>query len=336
MARTLNAALAATIVAGLGFVPASAQDANGHVDVEIREWEVPYPNSRPRDPYVGPDGRVWFVGQRTHYVASLDPETGEFQRFPLADGVGPHNLIVADDGTIYYAGNRAMHIGVMDPETGEVERIAMPDSAARDPHTLVFSGDDHIWFTLQGANKVGRLTRSTGEVELLDVPTAAARPYGIIVDPEGRPWIAELGTNKLGTVDPETMTYEEIEVPREGARLRRLGRTSDGAIWYGDYAEGYLGRYDPESGEFREWRAPGAAQSGPYAFAVDDEDRIWFVETGLEPNRFVGFDPATERFFALEPVPSGAGSVRHMVFHEPTRAIWFGTDANTIGRLLVP
>jgi len=330
----LKGALAAGALTLAIAAPGTGQEVNGHVDAEIRQWEVPYENSRPRDPYVGPDGTVWFVGQRTHYVASLDPETGEFSRFPLEDGTGPHNLIVGDDGAIWYAGNRAMHIGKMDPATGAIEKIMMPDSAARDPHTLVFSGDDHIWFTLQGANKVGRLTRSTGEVELVDVPTPSARPYGIIVDPSGRPWIAQLGTNKLGTVDPATMAYEEIAVPREGARLRRLVRTSDGAIWYGDYAEGYLGRYDPETGAFREWPAPGAAQSGPYAMAVDHEDRIWFVETRQDPNRFVGFDPATESYFFSQPIASG--SIRHMVFHEPTRTIWFGTDSNTIGRLAVP
>lgn len=314
--------------------PSAAQEVNGYADAEIRQWEVPYENSRPRDPYVGPDGNVWFVGQRTHYVASLDPETGEFSHFPLEDGTGPHTLIVSDDGTIWYAGNRAMHIGKMDPASGAIEKIMMPDPAARDPHTMAFSGDDHIWFTLQGSNKVGRLTRSTGDVELIDVPTPSARPYGIIVDPSGRPWIAQLGTNKLGTVDPATMEYEEIAVPREGARLRRIGRTSDGAIWYGDYAEGYLGRYDPETGDFREWRTPGAEQSGPYALAVDDDDRIWFVETRADPNRFVGFDPATESYFFSQPIESG--SIRHMVFHEPTRTIWFGTDSNTIGRLSVP
>ena len=29
-------------------------------------------------------------------------------------------------------------------------------------------------------------------------------------------------------------------------------------------------------------------------------------------------------------------TIRHMVFHAPERAIWFGTDRNTVGRLRVP
>ena len=49
------------------------------------------------------------------------------------------------------------------------------------------------------------------------------------------------------------------------------------------------------------------------------------------------FGVDTESFFSITPIAkSGAGSVRHMVFHKPTRTIWFGTDANTIGRAMVP
>ena len=34
---------------------------------------MPYEESRPRDPYVAPDGRIWFVGQAGNYVAYLEP-----------------------------------------------------------------------------------------------------------------------------------------------------------------------------------------------------------------------------------------------------------------------
>jgi len=95
--------------------------------VVLTEWLVPYVESRPRDPYVAPDGRVWFVGQRTDYVAVFDPNTGEFERFDLPEGAGPHNLIVDSDGTVWYAGNRAAHIGKLDPVTGEIEQIATSD-----------------------------------------------------------------------------------------------------------------------------------------------------------------------------------------------------------------
>jgi virginiamycin B lyase len=313
-------------------VAGAAEASADAAAVELREWPVPWEDSRPRDPYVAPDGGVWFVGQRGDYLAELDPESGDFRKFDLEAGTGPHNLIVSSAGEVWFAGNRAAHIGRLDPESGKVTVFAMPDPAARDPHTLTFDGRGGIWFTVQGGNFVGRLDRGSGDVELLPVPTERSRPYGIVTTPAGRPWFTEFGSNKLGTVDPETMKLREVELPRQEARPRRLALTSDGAVWYVDYAEGRLGRLDPASGANEEWPVPGGAGARPYGMAADARDRLWFVESGAEPNRLVGFDPETEEFFSVSEIPSGGGTVRHMVFHAPTGSLWFGTDANTIGR----
>lgn len=145
------------------------------------------------------------------------------------------------------------------------------------------------------------------------------------------------GTNKLLRIDEMTMAVREVELPRAEARPRRLQPTSDGRIWYVDYAGGRLGAYDPAADSFQEWQLPGGADARPYAIAVDDQDRLWIVETTRgEPNTLVGFDPATERFVHAVDIPSGGGTVRHMVYHAPTRAIWFGTDANTVGVARLP
>ena len=58
-------------------------------------------------------------------------------------------------------------------------------------------------------------------------------------------------------------------------------------------------------------------------------------ETGVDPNTFVGFDPAQNRFTSITPIPSGGGSVRHMHYHKATDTVWFGTDEDTIGRAFV-
>ena len=318
---------------GSGVAVTSATAADG---VEITEWEVPWDGTRPRDPYVDGQGRVWFVGQRGDYVAYLEPDTGEFRRYDLDEGAGPHNLIVDDDGFVWYSGNRAAYIGRLDPANGEITRYPMPDPAARDPHTLVFDANGDIWFTVQGGNFVGKLGTRTGAVELIPVPTERARPYGIKVDTDNRPWFVEVGTNKLASVDPETLELSEIALPRAEARPRRLELTSDGTLWYVDYAGGHLGSFDPATGVHEEWLSPGGADSRPYGMAVDGQDRLWYVETGVDPNRFVGFDPRTKTFTETTDVPSGGGTVRHMYYHAPERAIWFGTDTNNIGRARVP
>jgi virginiamycin B lyase len=323
-ARTLLIALLALS----GAVP-PAQAAGPAID----EWPVPWPNTRPRDPYTVDGRTIWFCGQTGNYLGRLDSDSGAFTRLELPDLPGPHNLLVDEDGIVWYAGNLRGYIGRYDPASGAIDRIPLPDPAAADPHTLVFDANHSIWFTVQGGNFVGRLTRANRRVELIPVPTRLARPYGIAIAPDGRAWVVLFGTSKLAVVDPTSMKLGEIELPRKEARPRRLAITRDGRIWYDDYAAGYLGVYDPATAQFREWRLPGGAGSQPYAMAVDHRDRLWLVETGATPNRFVGFDPASSSFFGITPVPSGGGAVRHMQFHAATRTLWFGTDGNTIGRL---
>ncbi|MEJ7810100.1 MAG: hypothetical protein WKG32_06735 [Gemmatimonadaceae bacterium] len=304
--------------------------------VPITEWQVPWEKTRPRDPFVDPtEPRVWFVGQEGNYVAYLTPKTGQFKRYELPDGTNPHNVILAPDGGVWYSGNRNGRIGKLDARTGKVTEYMMPDAAARDPHTLVFDQRGDLWFTVQGGNYVGKLTTATGRVQLLKVPTPRARPYGIVVDSKNRIWFNEFGANKIGSVDPNTMALREYSLPNENARGRRIAVTSDDKVWYVDYTRGFLGRLDPATGKVDEWAAPSAGRSLPYAMTVDDRDRLWFVETGVQPNRLVGFDSKTQQFFGITAVGSGGGTIRHMIFHKPTGDIWFGSDVNTIGRAQV-
>jgi virginiamycin B lyase len=310
---------------------ASAESA-----LDIREWEVPYANSRPRDPFAESATSVWFVGQRTGYLANLDVGTGEFRKIELRAGSGPHNLIVASDGAVWYAGNRKGLIGRYDPATGDIEEIPMPDAAARDPHTLVFDADEkNIWFTVQGGNMVGRLNIESRQVDLVPSATKSSRPYGIKMAPDGSVWIALFGTNKLARIDPTSLQLTEIVLPRDGALPRRLEITSDGRVWYVDFLGGRLGVYEPDSGSFQEWLLPQGEKAQPYGMASDEQGRVWLVAGGVRPNVFMGFDPETEQFFGATDVPSGGGTIRHMHYHAPSGAVWFGTDTNYVGRVIV-
>lgn len=303
--------------------------------VDIKEWLVPYKDSRPRDPFAESRDSVWFVGQKTSYLARLDAKTGAMEKVDLPDGAGPHNLIVDDAGIVWYAGNLKGYIGRFDPQTKEIEKIAMPDPAVRDPHTLIADAKGLIWFTAQGSNVLGRLDPKTRKVDIIPVATPRARPYGVKIAPDGAPWAVLFGVNKLARVDPSALTIEEIELPRAEARPRRLEITADGKVWYGDYAAGVLGVYDPTTKMFEEFLLPSGKGARPYATAADAAGRIWVFETGVQPNMLVGFDPKTKKFLGATPVPSGGGTVRHAHYHEPSGAVWFGTDTNYIGRAVV-
>jgi virginiamycin B lyase len=157
--------------------------------VEVTEWQVPWEDTRPRDPFVDQQGRVWFCGQKGEYLAYLEPDSGQFKKYELERGAGPHNLIVDGDGSVWFAGNRKGYIGKLDPTSGKIVRYSIPNKEASDPHTLVFDSQGDIWFTVQHGNFVGKLMTATGEVKLVKVPTPDARPYGIRVDSKDRPWI---------------------------------------------------------------------------------------------------------------------------------------------------
>ncbi len=305
-------------------VPTSAQ-----ATVEITEWQVPWENSRPRDPFVAGEDEVWFVGQASDYAAVLNPETGDMKRVDLPDGAGPHNIIVDERGA-WYAGNKAAHIGKIDRETFEITQYPLPGSGRRDVHTMEFDYNGDIWFTAQGANQIGHMDAETNAIRLWDVPTPNARPYGLVVF-QGKPWVALFGTNKLLTLD-ENDTPQEIQLPRENNRPRRLGVDAHGHFWYVDYAGGYLGRWNPATDQIDEWQLPAGVSSMPYAMAVDHRGYVWVAETGVRPNRIVGFDSVSETFTKPVEVESGGGTIRHMVFDPASRALWFGTDTNTIGR----
>jgi virginiamycin B lyase len=70
--------------------------------------------------------------------------------------------------------------------------------------------------------------------------------------------------------------------------------------------------------------------------AIDTDDRIWFVETGSRPNKLIGFSLNSGTFISKTEIPSGGGSVRHMVHDPKTDNLWFGTDRGTLGQARIP
>ena len=306
--------------------PAVAQEST----VDLKEWAVEW-GGRTRDPAVAPDGKVWFVGQAGNYLAWFDPKTEQFKRYEIEDGTNPHSVNVDAQGIVWYTGNRNGRIGRLDPNGGGGLRVIMTGEA-KDPHTHVFDGKGNVWFTSQGSNRIGRLNIKTEKVELITPNEQPSNPYGIVLDASGTPWVALFRTNTVVRVDPATMAVTPFKLANEASRSRRIESTPDGMIWYVDEPRGYLGRVDPKTGTAKEWAAPGGAGSRPYALTKDDQGRLWFSETG-PVKQLVGFDPKTEKFFSVNPV---SGNIRHMQFHAPTKAMWFGTDGNKIGRIIVP
>ena len=294
---------------------------SGPVSVNIKEWDVPTPGSRPHDPLWTKEGYAWYSGHMANVLGRLDPKTGKITEFhPQVSGSGPHGLIEDKDGNIWFTANFKGYIGKLDPQTGNVTKYPLPDPKARDPHTPLFAPNGMMYFTVQGANMVGRLNPETGDIKLVTSPTPKSNPYGMVITSKGVPIFCEFGANKIASIDPDTLEIHEWVLPREDSRPRRIAITPDDAVWYSDYAKGYLGRLDTKTGEVtKEWPSPSGPESQPYAITAIG-NVIWYVESNSKPNNLVRFDTKTEKFQTW-PIPGGGGVVRNMV-HTPDGELW--------------
>jgi virginiamycin B lyase len=284
------------------------------LNVQIQEYEVPTPKSRPHDPARAPDGSLWYTGQGANKLGRLDPKTGEFKEYPLKrPNSGPHGLVADKDGNIWFTAISGGYVGKLNPKTGEIVEYRPADGAEIDPHTPVFDQNGILWFTNQETNYIGRLDPKTGKMILTKSPTPHAVPYGIVILQNNTPFFCEFGTNKLASIDPSTMRIREYTLPAASARPRRIALAPDGTIYYTDFARGYLGHFDP-SGEtlLKEWLSPGGSESEPYGIAITNNGEVWYSESGVKPNTLVRFDPKAESF-STKPIPSGGGVVRNMV-----------------------
>ena len=284
----------------------------GSAHVEIKEWMVPTPGSRPHDPLAYRDGSIWYTGHMANVLGRLDPRDGKITEYhPDTPSSGPHGLVADRDGNIWFTGNFAGYIGKFDPRTGKFTDYPLPDPNAHDPHTPIFDRRGMLWFTVQGANMVGRLDPTTGEIRLVKSPTPRSNPYGMVVSSHDMPWFCEFGANKLASMDPETMAIHEYTLPNAASRPRRIAITPNDVIWYSDYARGYLGRFDTNTGEVKEFASPGGPNSLPYGI-VYLKRAVWYSESGVRPNTLVRFDPKTEKFQTWT-IRSGGGVVRNMM-----------------------
>lgn len=300
----------------------------GPIEVNIMEWPLPTPGSRPHDPMAAKDGAIWWSGQLANKLGRLDPVTGKFKEYPVNPMSAPHGLVEDRDGNVWFTGNFRGFIGKLNTKTGEVTEYDLPNPKAKDPHTLVIDHNGVVWFSVQNGNFVGRLDPKTGDIKLVTPPTANARPYGMAVNSKNVVYFVEFGAPKIATIDND-MRIREYQLPDAGARPRRIAITPDDKIWYTDYVRGYIGRLDPDSGAVKEWASPSGPKSLPYGIAAT-KGALWYNESGAKPNTIVRFDPKTEKFQSWA-IPGGGDIVRNMDVNRDGNPVLANSLVNAVG-----
>ena len=222
------------------------------------------------------------------------------------------------------------------PPTGKLTNYMMPDPSVRDPHTMIFDGNGDAWFTAQGAGAVGKLTTATGKIRLWKMESRLApvrdrrrleessvvRPVRHEQDRHDRSRVGEFKAYTLPNDSRASASHRRHEgrrdlVRRLHARLPRPARSEERTD-RGVRAAGRSGlaAVRRDIGRPRPHLARRDGHRSPTASSRSIRRQRKFTET-------------------IVITADQANTIRHMTFDKSSRQIWFGGDANMIGRVAV-
>lgn len=276
--------------------------------VSLQTYPVPA-GDHPHDVAPAADGRrVWYTGQASGVLGSLDPASGQSERIPLGNGSAPHGVIVGPDGNPWVTDGGLNAIVAVDALTKTVTVYPIPRKSAN-LNTASFDREGALWFTGQ-SGVVGRLDRTTGNVTVVDAPRGPG-PYGMHATPAGDVWFVSLAGSYLGhaTYANGSIQIATYDPPTQGAGTRRVWSDSHAILWISEWNAGQVARFDPATQTWHEWKLPGGHPKA-YAVSVDERDDIWLSDFGA--NALLRFDPTTGSFASFS-LPDPDAAVRQLL-----------------------
>jgi virginiamycin B lyase len=273
------------IATALGLAVTTAQAA------QVTFYQLPQ-NAYPHDVAPGPDGIVWYSGQRLGILGRFDPATGAAEQIPLGRSSAPHGVIVAPDGAVWLTDGGQNALVRYEPATKTTKVFPLPTSF---PHanlnTAAVDKTGTVWFTGQ-SGVYGRVDPASGKVDAWAAPRGFG-PYGITMTPSGEIWYASLAGDHIAHIDRSSGMATVVEPPRKGMGPRRIWSDSKGMLWVSFWNAGGIGRYDTTQKTWTHYPMP-KSKSGTYAVYVDNQDRVW--ATDWQANAVQRFDPASESY----------------------------------------
>src|SRR5215207_889487 len=299
-----------TIVAAGGALaaPALIRPANAASESPFRVRYYPVAAGMgSRDVTPGPDGSIWFCGQRNGALGRLDPRDGSYTLINLGPNAAPHGVVIGPDGAPWITEGGQNAIARGDPADHKVTLFKLPPKRPNvNLNTGAFDRQGIYWFTGQ-SGIYGRLDPKSGDMTVFDAPRGSG-PYGITVTPKGDVWYASLAGNHIARIDLKTGAAKIIEPPTKGQGARRIWSDSKSRLWVSEWNSGNVSVHDPADASWRGWKLPGG-RPRTYSVYVDDKDIVWL--TDFSANAIVRFDPANERFTSF-PSDKPNANVRQM------------------------
>lgn len=170
------------------------------------------------------------------------------------------------------------------------------------------------------------LAPATATIEEWQVPWERSRPRDPFVGGADEIWFVGQQADYAAVLTPSSGNMKRIDLPA-GAGPHNIIVDERGA-WYAGNKAAHIGLIDRETHEITQFTLPGDGRRDVHTMDFDPATGdIWFSAQGA--NQIGKFDAASQQI-TLWNVPTP--SARHMVYESSDNSLWFGTDANTIGK----
>lgn len=219
---------------------------------EITEFEVPQPGSA-HTIIVARDGRIWFTDIRYDFVRSFDPDTGEFNKYPVDTGAeqdSPYGILEHPeiDNLFWFCLKRGAACGFLNADTGELETYPASSPHAH-PQRLRFDEDGRVWLGQYGeveelGGKLAMIDPKEGKMIEYDMPYRGSA-YCLSIDEDGYVWVASFERDSLIRFDPATEAMVEYPLPGVGVIIRDIWTDKEGRMWFGEWGRNKIASAKP-------------------------------------------------------------------------------------------
>lgn len=274
-----------------------------------RDFEVPtdYPIG-PHSLHRGSDGKLWITPLFNNTVATLDPQTGEWDTWELktedGSGVGIHDLSFGHE------------------------------------HELLTDELGRVWFSDIGNTAVGYFHPDGGKTEIWRAPVEASRAddaalygnaslYGLVMTKDrNEVWYSQLGNGVFGGFNIDTQEFiGPFVLPSANAGPRRITISDDDVMYLALYGTGQIAEFDIKTRTMIAIHDLPDTGSAPYALTWDPLRKVVWVASSNN-DVIYRFDPATREYGVL-PLPREQTFLR-MIDIDPETGVLVSSYANIV------
>lgn len=310
----------------LTVLPGAAQGSplstSPRTTLDLQEFRLPTPDSRPYQIVSGPDGNLWFTQSNAGRIGKITP-SGEITEFKVRDGSGPYGITVGPDGNIWFTERFANMIAKFSTSGQLLAEYPIPTPRSQ-PWGITLGPDGALWFTEEDVDQIGRITVDGQITEFFT--QNCCFPTFITSGSDGRLWFTEELPGQIGAMS--TNGSVEYFTPPTAQLLYGITTTSKGEVWWTALAgDNKIGKID-SSGQITEFSIP-SDNTGIAGATEGAEGNIWFTQNDLGR---VGAMRPTGGLFAL--IQDGSYPIG--ITSGPDRNIWVTeSQSNAIGRVMI-